>query len=55
MGTNKSSETVTLAEHLRSQRTMTAAEVDAAAERHGVPARYASPHQGARAAIPSAH
>jgi hypothetical protein len=40
MGTIKSSESLALAESLRRQRTSTAAEVDAAAERRGALARY---------------
>jgi hypothetical protein len=41
MGTIKSSESLSLAEALRSQRTTTQAEVDAVADEHGARARYA--------------
>lgn len=44
MGTIKSSETLAEAAYLRSQRTLTADEVDAVAAEHGALARYADPH-----------
>lgn len=43
MGTTKSSESMTEAEYLRSARSTTQAEVDAAADERGARARYA-PH-----------
>lgn len=51
MGTIKSSETLAMAEHLRSQRTLTAAEVDSRAEDHSPLVRYENHDRH----IPAAH